>query len=112
MGILADIYIKAETLQTLAATVAKKGDKGISLTISIDDKNNQYNQNVTAFVSQTAEQRAEKKPRFYAGNGKVFYSDGKPAKTAKELEAAQAPPPAATPQPANGYIDVGDNLPF
>jgi hypothetical protein len=113
MGVLADIYIKAETLQTLANVVAKKGDKGISITISIDDKNNQYEQNVSAYVSQTKEQREAKKDRFYAGNGKVFWSDGKPVKTSKELEEAKAPAPqAATPHPANGFIDLGEDLPF
>lgn len=77
MSSLSEIYIKKETLQTLLDVVTKKGEKGVSITISTSDESNQWGQNVAAYVSQTKEQREEKKPRFYTGNGRVFWNDGK-----------------------------------
>lgn len=92
MGILADIYIKAETLKILADTVAKKGDKGISLTISISDEADKFGQNVSQFVSQSKEDREAKKTKFYAGNGRVFWTDNKPALVPKkDQEYAKEP---------------------
>lgn len=76
MSSLNNIYIKVETLETLLNVVKKKGEKGISIDISISDETNQYGQNLSAYVTQTKEQRDEKKPRFYVGNGKCFWSDG------------------------------------
>jgi hypothetical protein len=77
MASLNTIYIKAEVLKVLADTVAKKGDKGVELTISLSDEANQYGQNVSAYVSQTKEQREAKTPRYYVGNGKTYWTDGK-----------------------------------
>lgn len=91
MALLADIYIKAETLKTLADTVAKKGDKGISITISANDETNDYGQNVTSYVSQSKEDREAKKNKFYVGNGKVYWSNGKVTLAEKKAEAKQAP---------------------
>ena len=76
MSSLSSIWIKAEVLEILAKTVKQKGDKGVELTISISDETNNYEQNLSAFVSQSKEQRTEKKPRYYVGNGKCFWTDG------------------------------------
>ena len=104
MALLADIYIKAETLRTLADTVAKKGEKGISITISANDETNDYGQNVTSYVSQSKEDREAKKTKFYVGNGKVYWSNGKITLAEKKAEAKQAPAPVQ---------DSNDNeLPF
>lgn len=73
MSALLDIYIKRDTLAVLLDTIQKKQENGIAITISCDDKTNQYGQNVSAWVSQTKEQREEKKPRYYVGNGKVLF---------------------------------------
>lgn len=86
MSTLLDLYIKENTLQTLLDTVRKKGEKGIALTVSVSDESNEYGQNVSAYVSQSKEQREEKKPRFYAGNGKVFWTDGKIVRADKKPE--------------------------
>ena len=56
MAALLDLYIKVETLETLLKVVKAKNEKGVALTISINDETNQYGQNVTSFVSQTKEQ--------------------------------------------------------
>jgi hypothetical protein len=77
MAHLQEIYIKAEVLETLAKTVRAKGEKGLSLTIAAQDETNQYGQNVSAYVSQSKEDREAKKARYYVGNGKTFWSDGK-----------------------------------
>ena len=77
MGALAEIYIKKETLETILKTLETKSEKGISITLSLNDKSNDYGQNVISFVSQNKEQREAKKEKFYVGNGKVFWSDGK-----------------------------------
>lgn len=76
MGALANIYLKAETLDTLLKTVRAKGEKGVSLTISINDEADQFGQNVASFVSQTKEESVAKKKKFYTGNGRVFWVKG------------------------------------
>lgn len=76
MSSLSSLWIKKETLKTLLDTVEKKGEKGVDITISMSDETNEWEQNVSAFVSQTQEQREAKVNRFYVGNGKVFWTDG------------------------------------
>ena len=87
MAALLDIYIKAETLKTLADTIAKKGEKGLSITVSVNDETNEWGQNVTSFVSQTKEQREAKNAKFYIGNGKVFWTDGSVKLAVKKEQA-------------------------
>ena len=63
-----------------------KGKKGVyyNLTISVNDDTNQFGQNVSAFDSQTKEEREAKKPKQYIGNGKVVWTDGKSTKAQQE----------------------------
>lgn len=103
MANLSDIYIKTETLQILLDTAKKKDMKGVSITVSTDDKSNKWGQNVSAFVSQSKEEREAKKDRFYVGNGKVFWTDGKIVKAEKVEE------PGYSSQESN---DGEDRLPF
>jgi len=84
---MADMWMKTEVLEKLLATLKKKGENGIALTIAINDESNEWGQNLSSFVSQTKEQREEGKPRFYTGNGKVFWTDGKVEKAVKKEEA-------------------------
>jgi len=86
MGSLAELYIKKETLKTLLDVVTKKEERGISLTLSINDDSNDYGQNISSYVTQTKEQREAKKDKFYVGNGKVFWTDGKINKAVKKEE--------------------------
>jgi hypothetical protein len=76
MSSLSNIYIKIETLETLLSTLKAKGEKGISIDFSINNDTNEWGQNISAYVSQTKEQREAKAQRFYVGNGKVFWTDG------------------------------------
>ena len=60
MASLNSLYIKKEVLETLLNVLTKKGEKGIELTVNISDTENQYGQNVSAWVSQSKEQRQGK----------------------------------------------------
>ena len=96
MGALASIYLKKETIKTILETLTAKNEKGIELTVSINDDTNQYGQNVTAFVAQSKEDREAKKQKYYVGNGKVFWNDGL-IKNAVKIEQAEPATEAITP---------------
>jgi len=91
MAVLADFYMKIETLKEVLHVLEVKQLKGIALTISISDETNEYGQNVSSYVSQSKEQREAKKQRFYTGNGKVFWTDGN-IKVAVKPEPKQSAP--------------------
>lgn len=63
----------------------------VKLTVSINDETNQFGQNVSAWGEQTSDERAAKKGRIYAANGKVFWTDGN-IKIAVKPETDGAPP--------------------
>lgn len=109
MSALASIYIKTDVLETLLKTVKTKGEKGLSITLSINDEVNQYGQNVTGFVTQTKEQREAKKEKFYVGNGEVVWTDGKIVKGGKEQNQSPKSQPTQT-EPTQSKGD--DDLPF
>jgi len=77
MSSLNSAFIKTEKLKEILHILEQKEAKGLELTISISDTGNDYGQNVSVYVSQTKEQRDAKKPKFYVGNGKTFWTDGK-----------------------------------
>lgn len=54
---------------------AKKNGKGISTTISLSDKIDNYGNNVVEWISQSKEERESKASKKYTGNGKVVYID-------------------------------------
>jgi hypothetical protein len=100
MSSLSEIYLKKETLETLLKTITAKGENGVSITISTSDETNNYGQNVSSFVSQTKEQREAKAGKYYVGNGKVFWTDGK-ITVAKKKEDATAPAPSPSQESFN-----------
>lgn len=106
MSNLSSLYIKAETLKKMLQVVEAKQMKGVDITISTGDKISTYGQNVTAYVSQSKEDREAKKDKFYVGNGKVFWTDGK----AEIIPPKQEQAPAPTQNTANA--NVVDDLPF
>ena len=105
MSSLSSIYIKKEVLETLLKAVTKKKEKGVEITISINEEANQYGQNLSAYVAQTKEQREAKKDKFYVGNGKVFWTDGKIELPKKKEEVHEA-------KPMNTEEEEADDLPF
>jgi hypothetical protein len=95
MAQLTDLYIKLDTLKTLVSTLESKKEKGIALTIGINDEPNNYGQNVVATISQSKEERDAKKNKYYVGNGKTFWSNNNeyiPPKNEAAQQAAPAPP--------------------
>ena len=107
MAALNDFWVKKETIEKVLKTMEQRGMKGISFTAAIDDKTNEYGQNVSVYVSQSKEEREDKKDRFYFGNGKVFWTDGKITKAEKK-DPTLPPSPATQDAP----IRRNDNLPF
>lgn len=103
MASLNNVYFKLDTLEKIVSVLKTKKEAGISIDISINDESNNYGQNVSAYVSQSKEDREAKKDRFYVGNGKTFWTDGTIKVAAKKVEAAAASVPASA---------EDDDLPF
>ena len=89
MAAILDIYLKVEVLETLLNVVKSKQEKGVAITVNINDETNQYGQNVSAQVSQKKEEREAKKAKYYVGNGKVVWTDGTVKKAEKKEEEVQ-----------------------
>ena len=101
MASLSEIYVKKSTLETIIKALnAKQGKEGegVKLTISLSDQPNNFGQNVSVYVAQTKEQRDTKKPLFYVGNGKTFWSKG-------ETPCPQREQPTQSPQPVTAAND-------
>ena len=90
-------------MRALNAKQGKEGE-GVKLTISLSDQTNNYGQNVSVYVAQINEERAAKKPLFYVGNGKTFWSKG-------ETPVPQREQPTQAPKPVTAAKDEKD-LPF
>jgi len=75
------------------ATIGIKGKDGKykDYTISISDFTNDYGQNVSMYDEQSKEEREQKVPKKYIGNGKVYWTDGKisVAERQKQSESTQ-----------------------
>jgi hypothetical protein len=110
MASLAEIYIKKQTLEMLLKGVNAKNQKGIGITVAINDEGDTYGNNVSTYVAQTKEERDDKKKRYYTGNGKVFWTDGKITKAEKVETLHEMKTPA---QQAFDETPIGDGqLPF
>jgi hypothetical protein len=70
-----------------------------SITISVNENVDQFGNNVSAWESQTKEQRDAKAPRNYIGNGTVVFSKAKEYPTAPKKEFKQS-------------NELNSNLPF
>lgn len=90
MSSLNSIYVKKEVVEQILSTMTKKEMAGIEFTISIADEANQYGQNVSGYVAQSKEERDTQKKRFYIGNGKTFWTDGKIVVPKKEETVTEA----------------------
>ena len=94
MSSLNSLYFKKEALEVLLKTVNAKGEKGVEITVSINDDTNDYGQNISAYVAQSKEQREAKKQRYFVANGKTFWTDGN-ITVAERREVAQETAPQA-----------------
>ena len=77
-------YITLDKLKEIVKVCESKNENGFKFTASISDQSNQYGQNVSFFAEQTKEQRDAKVSKYYFGNGKVFWTDGKISLGTKE----------------------------
>lgn len=89
MAALLDIYMKEEVLETLLQTVRSKKEKGVSITIAINDEANEYGKNVSGYVSQSKDDREAKKKKYYVGNGKVVWHNDKIVKVENKVQEAK-----------------------
>ena len=97
MALLINAYFTKAKLQEML----NAADKGLAVTIAVNDEANNYNQNVVVYKAQSREEREAKTPKVYYGNGGVAWHDGKVTLAPKK--------DAATPQPST---DLADDLPF
>ena len=89
MASLNDVWVKYDTLKKIMHILEQKESsgqevKGIGITILVGDEANKYEQNVSAYISQSKEEREANKERFYIGNGRTFWSNGS-QKSVKEM---------------------------
>lgn len=102
MSQLLSLSLKVGTLRNLPKRTDKNGNEYFDITISVDDKADQWGNNVSAWKQQSKEERDSKTNRMFVGNGKVFYGHGKIERD------GSAPANKATPKPA----PVEKDLPF
>lgn len=100
MATLISAYFTKAKLQEML----NAADKGIAVTIAVNDEANTYNQNVVVSKAQTKEERESKAPKVYYGNGGVVWTDGKITLAPKKDAAPQQ-------QPATTEVEFTD-LPF
>jgi hypothetical protein len=99
MSALINLSIRVDQLQKQKFVAGKDGKVYYNFTIAVNDEANQFGQNVSAYDSQTKEEREAKKSKLYIGNGNVIWNDGKITTVKKENIAEKAQ-------------TVEDNLPF
>jgi hypothetical protein len=100
MSALLSGYITLEKLEEIVRVTKSKGEKGFKFSASISEQSNQFGQNVSFFAEQSKEQREAKQPKYYFGNGKVFWTDGT-IKVADKQEQAQTPITPSASEPSD-----------
>jgi hypothetical protein len=76
MSALINLSIRVDQLQKQKFVAGKDGKVYYNFTIAVNDEANQFGQNVSAYDSQTKEERESKKSKLYIGNGSVVWTDG------------------------------------
>ena len=86
-----------------------QGKKGIyyTFTVAVNDETNDFGQNMSVWDKQSQDERGEKTPKSFIGNGKVFWTDG----TATVAERKDENEQPSKPQPTSD-IEEDDDLPF
>ena len=70
------------SIQTISIDLTKidkskiVNDKYLNITVTQNNETNKYGQNVTVTHNQTKEERENKTPKIYLGNGKTVWNDG------------------------------------
>ena len=90
MSSLLNVSLRVDALPKEKFVMGKDGKVFYNFTVAINDEANQYGQNVSAYDSQTKEEREAKKPKAYIGNGNVVWTDGNIKAVKKETAPQQA----------------------
>ena len=98
VSICLDDLFAASKAKHPSVTEGKNGKKYASVVIWHNEPN-EWNNDISLQLSAPKDVDA---PKVYIGNGR----------TAQAAAKAAPAPQAATPHPANGYVDIGDDLPF
>ena len=87
MSTLINLSLRVDQLPKEKFVAGKDGKVYYNFTIAVNDEANQFGQNVSAYDSQTKEEREAKKSKSYIGNGSVIWTDGKINAVKKEQTA-------------------------
>ncbi len=92
MAQLVAVSIDLTKIEKSRIVEGAKGGKYLNLTLSVNDTEDQYGNNVSVWQSQTKEEREAKENRLFIGNGKSLWSDDakpKASKSSKKEEAVE-----------------------
>ena len=90
MGTLINVSLDVTKITKGRLRPGKNGQIYLDLTISIEEKTNEYGQNVSGWEAQSQDERKSKEPRNYLGNGKVVFTEGKVSVAEKKEETKKA----------------------
>lgn len=76
MSTLINLSLRVDQLPKEKFVAGKDGKVYYNFTVAVNDEANQFGQNVSAYDSQTKEEREAKKSKSYIGNGNVVWTDG------------------------------------
>lgn len=80
MSTLATVKIDLNKIDESKIYEGKKG-RYLELTLAINDENDQFGNNISAWNGQTVEEREAGTSKQYLGNGKVFWTTGNVSKS-------------------------------
>jgi len=89
MSALLNVSLRVDKLPREKFVMGKDGAVYLNFTVAVNDEPNQFGQNVSAYDSQTKEEREAKKAKNYLGNGTVVWTDGKINAVKKEAAAGK-----------------------
>jgi hypothetical protein len=83
---MAQILSASIDVMKIDRTKLIKGEKGtyLNIQIAINDEKDQYGNDCSVSINQTKEERENKEPKIYLGNGKIVWS------SAQKTEAVKA----------------------
>lgn len=102
MSSIINAYIDLSKITKSEIKEGKNGQKFYNFQLFVNDET-RYDNNVSIAENQSMEERQNKEPKHYIGNGKVVWTDGKIVQAEKKQEQSQQAPPQES--------DNGD-LPF
>lgn len=90
MGAIINVSLNLDKLDKSKIIKGKKGNY-YQVTLSVQDQTSQFGDNVSAYDSQSKEDREAKKDRNYVGNGSVIWTDGNIVAAERKQQPAQEP---------------------